>query len=454
MFSFLYDAILVDEYQDTDVMQQDLLDLIRRPDTWFTVMGDDDQSIYTWRGANPDMIRNLAAREGLEAMRLSTNFRCTKETVEAAECFVEGSPGRVEKELKVVPGATGEIPELRAADGEDKELDEIAAIIKESGKDGYGKNKIAFLARTNSMVAAVKARLKKEGIPVAEPPDRRAIIGKVSTVLSWIEGRSSSAAIMGMAGETCMESLSRMAKAGISGVREEDAWLRENAEGIAADIAQLERPADLSEAIVMAVRIGCFEEHEKASLRKIYAEIKKTPAADISDKLNDMLLEAADPREEMSEGVVVTTIHQSKGRQFGRVVLDATSGIFPRAGTGKTEEEKRLAYVAFTRAMESLKIVFNARRGLSSLLRDLMDPEKVKGLKSYSKYQKQEKGKKNGMHGIVGFPEAWALSAPAVAGREKETAATRNDVIAAAESDLKRKIGSGLPVPGRTRTEE
>lgn len=443
--SSMFDAILVDEYQDTDMMQQKLLDLIRRKDTWFTVMGDDDQSIYTWRGANPDMIRMIADRENVKAKTLSVNFRCTAETISAAECFVEGSPGRTEKVLKAAPDAKGEAPDLTMSDGFDAELDDIVMLMKEATKDGVYGNRVAFLARTNSMVSAVKERLKKEGIPVSETPDRRAVTGKISVLLSWIEGRSSSAALMGMIGGDCAKAVEDLASSGVSGVEEEDRWLRENSTGIAADVAALTRPSDLGEAIVMGVKIGCFEESEKDLLRKIYAQIRKAPSAKMTDILNDMVLSASEPEgEDMTEGVTVTTIHKAKGLQYENVILDMTSGIFPRSGTGITPEEERLAYVAFTRASKKLHIVADRRKGLSSLLIYRMDPRRIKaGGKEMamgpreigSGYRKPEKA--GVMHGMISLPDAWTQVPAGIARTDRGS-------LAARESEPKRKTASSL----------
>ncbi len=164
--------ILIDEFQDTDPIQMKIFDFLIKNSETFTVVGDDDQSIYGFRGSEIKFFLEFKDNYDAELITLKTNYRSTKNIVEFCENFIENDR-LIKKELNCNPDRTGENPEIfyikNARNGRQDEADQIAGIIKhlkESGKiANYSDVGILFRALMGGKALKLSLALEEYGIP-------------------------------------------------------------------------------------------------------------------------------------------------------------------------------------------------------------------------------------------------------------------------------------------------
>jgi DNA helicase II / ATP-dependent DNA helicase PcrA len=160
-----YDYVMVDEFQDTNAMQSVLVDLIVAPKNNLFVVGDDDQSIYGWRGATLANILNFKDRyPNLLEVTLVENYRSTKQILDASYRLIQhNNPHRLEEKLKInkrlKAQKTGAEPQTLAFNNPDEELSWIATDIKRRIDSGVAPGSIAVLGRSNATAKALHAHL-------------------------------------------------------------------------------------------------------------------------------------------------------------------------------------------------------------------------------------------------------------------------------------------------------
>ncbi|MBO4591834.1 MAG: ATP-dependent helicase, partial [Eubacterium sp.] len=145
----MYPYIMVDEFQDTNLIQYRILSLLAHPNDNIYVVGDDDQSIYSFRGARPDIMHSFERDfPGAQIVRLSQNFRCPQSIVDASAALISGNNKRFDKELKSAVNESGHVYLDTISDvGKENEL--IVSRIKEAKERGVPLKNIAVLYRTN-----------------------------------------------------------------------------------------------------------------------------------------------------------------------------------------------------------------------------------------------------------------------------------------------------------------
>ena len=157
--------ILVDEYQDTNGVQYELMKLIAGPRGRFTVVGDDDQSIYGWRGATIDNLKRLPLDyPALKVIPLEQNYRSTASILAAANAVIGHNPKLFEKKLWSELGA-GEPIALVECDDETHEAERAVARIESLRGAGAAFGDIAILYRANHQARVFEQALRKAGIP-------------------------------------------------------------------------------------------------------------------------------------------------------------------------------------------------------------------------------------------------------------------------------------------------
>ncbi len=164
--------ILIDEFQDTDPVQMKIFDHLIKNSETFTVVGDDDQSIYGFRGSDIKFFLEFQDNYDAELITLKTNYRSTQKIVEFCENFIENDR-TIKKELKSNPDRTGENPDIfyikNTKKGRQDEADQIAGIIKhlkDSGKiANYSDVGILFRAITGGKALKLSLALEEHGIP-------------------------------------------------------------------------------------------------------------------------------------------------------------------------------------------------------------------------------------------------------------------------------------------------
>ncbi len=393
--------IMVDEYQDTNHAQYEFVNLLAKKSGNLCVVGDDDQSIYKFRGATIENIMNFEEDfPGAQVIRLEQNYRSTQNILDAANAVISNNTARKGKNLWTSKGA-GDSISLHTAEDETDEADCIARAILDSVSGGRKFSDHAVLYRMNSQSLSLERMFAKQGIPhriiggtrffdraeirdmiaylsvINNPDDEVRLRRIINTPKRGIGEKSVNTA--GEAAQQLGESLfsimthpkdfpvlSRAADRFLefSGMMEE--LIEENNSGEAL-------PSELYEQLLEKTGYREYlraEDPEKAeeklenigelsSMLRRYEE-ETGGAGDLSGFLEEVsLFTDIDNYDTDSDSVVLMTIHSAKGLEFPVVFLPGwEEGVFPGSAVlydpSQVEEERRLAYVAITRAREKL----------------------------------------------------------------------------------------------------
>lgn len=397
--------IFVDEYQDTNFAQFRLISLLAEKHRNLCVVGDDDQSIYRFRGAT---IENILGFEesypNAKVIRLEQNYRSTSNILDAANAVIANNKGRKGKNLWTAHKGGDQIVHYLAYD-ERNEATVIADMIRESVKQGgrYGDN--AILYRINAISNTLEQALAYAKIPYkivggAKFYDRKEIRDALA-YLHLVNNPSDNLRLQRIInepkrgiGDTTLEKVSEIAAyEGISHLAvaanaSHYAPLKRaaaNLEKFAAMIVSFRNSAEVLTLDMLFEHIikesgylaslkldKATEQTRTENLWELKSNIlryaESTPESTLSGFLEEIALYTdLDNLEEKDDRVVLMTIHSAKGLEFENVYLAAMEeGIFPgnRSVESKEEleEERRLAYVAITRAKRHLTIMTASSR--------------------------------------------------------------------------------------------
>jgi DNA helicase-2/ATP-dependent DNA helicase PcrA len=398
MTRFLH--ILVDEFQDTNMVQYEMVRLLVSEPRNVCVVGDDDQSIYRWRGADIGNILNFEKDfPNTKVVTLERNYRSTSNILSAANAVVSRNTGRREKKLWT-ENATGEKIRVHTAVDEMDEGRFVAKTVLDMvRRDGRGLNHFAVFYRTNSQSRPIEDALRRDGIgykiygglkfyerkevkdilayfkAALNPLDMVALkrvvntpprgIGQVTIerveAFAVAEGKTLMAALEGI---ELFNGFPHQAAAKFASFRDILAKVRELA---------LTRPAAdaIAEALTVTGYMDWISKDNDAEAMSRMENLNElvNAAGDFSDRAEDGSLQAfldqaslvadADSVDEGAGAVKLMTVHVSKGLEFPVVfVTGLEEEIFPHARSKDDpmglEEERRLMYVAMTRARERL----------------------------------------------------------------------------------------------------
>ena len=403
--------IMVDEYQDTSHAQYELVRLLTGESQNLCVVGDDDQSIYQFRGAT---IENILSFEktfpSAKVIRLEQNYRSTKIILSAANAVISNNENRKGKTLWTM-NPEGKKIDAHTSSSEEDEADYIADIILEEVAKGRKFSDFAVLYRMNSQSNTLERVFTKSSIPhrvlgghrffdrkeirdmiaylsvMCNPNDEARLIRIINSPKRAIGDRTVALAqeISSNVGEPLFqvlrnaceyEPLKRSAQklTAFAGMIQElsDAAL-EGGRSLAELYGMLLEKTGYREAISASGdddakdRIDNVNELTSHLIR--FTE-ENGPEATLEDYLGEVqLLADIDNYDASSDSVVMMTMHSAKGLEFPVVFLPGfEEGIFPGMQVmfdpKEVEEERRLAYVAITRAREELHLVNAARRML------------------------------------------------------------------------------------------
>ena len=398
-------VVLIDEYQDTNVAQYHLLKELTGPETWLGVVGDDDQSIYRFRGAEVTNILKFAEIfPGTKVIKLEQNYRSTGTILDIATAVVSRNSGRLGKTLWTSEGI-GEKARLSQLEDQVAEAHYCADRVEKDRN--YGE--IAILYRTNAQSRIFETVFRDRGIPYR-------IVGTVSfyqreevkdilAYLAWIANPRDEVAFRRIANKPTRG----------FGKISVDKILSEARRTRTQDILTAYRPGLLSGKAAKAVEflqklteqyrgfgdsgqqfkhLGSLVQHlAKASgLLDHYREIDRMEDSQRHANINELVTAAASypansegltaflelveldqaafAEEEGNEDrVTLITMHNTKGLEFDHVIITGLEeGLFPRGSdnidSDDLEEERRLFYVAITRARKHLAFTFCKRRML------------------------------------------------------------------------------------------
>jgi DNA helicase-2/ATP-dependent DNA helicase PcrA len=404
--------ILVDEFQDTNAVQYAWLRLLARGGDSLMVVGDDDQSIYGWRGAKIENIQQFSDDfADAEMIRLEQNYRSTAGILKAANALIANNQGRLGKELWTEDG-DGEPINLYSAFNEHDEARYVVESIEDAlRKDGLKRSEIAILYRSNAQSRVLEEALLREKIPYriygGQRFFERAEIKNAMAYLRLLDGRGNDAALERVInvpargiGEKSGETIREYARAHDVSLWEAIRLMVANkalparASGALAGFIELienlsAKALDMSLHLMTQTVIeqsGLIAYHKAEKGEKAQARIENleelvSAARTFDNNEDDELsplqaflshasLEAGDTQAaENEDSIQLMTLHSAKGLEFPQVFLvGMEEGLFPHKMSleepGRLEEERRLAYVGITRAMRKLVITYAETRRL------------------------------------------------------------------------------------------
>ncbi|MFN0177236.1 MAG: ATP-dependent helicase [Gemmatimonadales bacterium] len=408
-FSF----ILVDEFQDTNRAQYELIRMLGNHGNVF-VVGDDDQSIYGWRGAE---VRNMADFQkdfgACRLVRLEENYRSTQVVLDTANAVIASNTGRIGKTLRTRRKGGATVTLLAAADGRDEAEWLAKEFTARRAAGDWTTSQMAVLYRTNAQSRAIEEAFRRAGVPyrivgsvsfydrrevkdllaylrlIVNPADDEAFLRCVNAPKRGI-GDTSLDLLRQTAANWQKPLLETSAVADrVSGLRPN---VREGFRRFGELIADLRarvgaaQPAEALTAVIDAINYerALFDEGPEGkdrwdNVRELVAaaagwsevvteEVESTPLERFLAEA--ALLSAVDTSEGAEQGVTLMTMHTAKGLEWPVVaVAGLEDGLFPLSRSTETieglEEERRLFYVAITRAKDKLYLSWarSRRRG-------------------------------------------------------------------------------------------
>jgi DNA helicase II / ATP-dependent DNA helicase PcrA len=400
----LWKYILIDEYQDTNQAQYLFAKLLAAESRNLCVVGDDWQSIYSWRGANFQNILNFE-RDWTDAkvIKLEQNYRSTKAILTAAQNVIEKNDVRSDKALWTENESGSPIYVYEARNEED-EAGFICREVTRMLASGGRLAEMAVFYRTNAQSRAVEEQLIRNRVPYKIVGGVRFYERKeIKDILAWIRVASGASDWVSFArslttppsgiGEVSINKIRDFGEAEnlkISGFRNMNLGqvVSPRTASLLSDyfqkITKIERAAEnsLKDAIEMAINVsgyktylsdGSFQNEERIenlsellSVADEYEKVKgKITLADFLEEV--ALISDLDNYKEQADGITLMTLHTAKGLEFKTVfIVGLEENIFPHSRSlfdpPALEEERRLFYVGITRARETLYLLYATSR--------------------------------------------------------------------------------------------
>jgi DNA helicase-2/ATP-dependent DNA helicase PcrA len=408
-----YRHVLVDEYQDTNHPQYEIVREIAGKHRNVCVVGDDDQSIYGWRGADVRKIlgfpRDFA---GAKVVRLQTNYRSTRAILEAANAVIRNNASRHEKALESTRGDGEPVRCVRLKD----ETAEAQLVVREVRQllrlEEARPADFAVLCRTQVQFRSFEAELRANGIPyvvvggmsffdrkevrdvvaylklAVNPHDETSLLRVINTPPRGV-GKASLDRVIDFAtghGIGASEAFERageidgLAPAAVEGYRAlraaiDGAELAESGRHLVSRLRRFLDAVGYREEVRRLYPDPMTREARWAGVEEIlnFAEnhVRRAAEPGLHGFLEELTLQSGDdePAEKpdrRADAVTLMTLHAAKGLEFRHVFLvGMEEGLLPHAravAEGGIEEERRLAYVGMTRAMTTLTLTFAAER--------------------------------------------------------------------------------------------
>ena len=389
-----YRYILVDEFQDINLLQYAILRLLADPERNLFIVGDDDQSIYRFRGAKPEIMLNFPKDyPDAKQIVLDRNFRSVASVIRAAQLVIRENTKRFAKRAVHVRKGQGQI-DIREFSGQEHESLYLIKKVQESLAGGIPPNEIAVLYRTNQGARPYAERLMEFNIPfemrdalpniyehwiakdlfaylhlARERLDRTEFLQVMNRPKRYIARDAIDAKVISL--ET------------LRTYYEDKEWMLDRIDRLELDLRMLKDMAPY--AAVNYIRYGMnYEEYlqEYAKARRM----KPEELTDILDEIQDgcrpfktveawyehltaykeRLLEQRGKKERDPDAITLATLHSAKGLEFQEVFLvDVNEGTIPHRKASMEadlEEERRLFYVGMTRAKDRLHLFYVRER--------------------------------------------------------------------------------------------
>ena len=418
------DYIHVDEFQDVDPIQYDIIRMLTGNDTILCVVGDPDQTIYTWRGASVDIILRFDKDfPNTKTIILNQNYRSTQPILNASNEVIHYNKNRIEKDLfSEIEG--NELIHVKGCEGEVDEPVYVAREIYERHKEGIEYKDIAVLYRSNYISRKFEQTLRKVGIPyIIYGGIRFYERQEIKDALSYLklctlpdeadpEQFALDLAVLRVInqprrgiGQKTMDTLQEEASRRHMNLYE----VLKNPESVnGATAKKLSKFVELIEDLkyhrkdysledfleyvldTTGYKKMLEEEHEDERIQNLFElkgdiaqSIVENPEMTLEEYLQEVSLFTEKSKEEKANSVSLMTVHAAKGLEYDTVfIVSFNDGIFPsqraieEGGQKALEEERRLCYVAMTRAKNKLYITWAA--GYSYVLNNFMTPSRFR----------------------------------------------------------------------------
>jgi len=407
-----YQYIMIDEYQDTNELQLKLIQKLCCAHNNICVVGDDDQSIYGWRGAH---IRNIMEFDedfsGANIFKLEENYRSRSPILKTANALIEHNRSRLGKKLIATRGSGEDVSIINSND-ENEEARKIAVKVQKLLDSGVKASEIAILYRVNVLSRSIEEGLNRAGIAYKLVGGLRFYDrAEIKDLISYIR------VITNNHDDFSFKRIVNKPKRGLGKASVDKIELAAHQKGSSIfeyikniDIKELEALVKKKNAATLKKFVADIESVAKVAeestyefidiledtfhLKDIYANmqdaqerifnmdefyglfrdfIKNNPNASLDEFLNELTLQSEQDQVE-GESIYMMSIHASKGLEFEHVfVIGMEEGFLPLVGDGSDlEEERRLGYVAFTRAKESLTLSHASSRFYKGRRSDLV----------------------------------------------------------------------------------
>lgn len=396
--------ILVDEWQDTSPAQIEMVRIISAAGADVTIVGDDDQSIYSFRGAEPrlverapDLLPEVAGR-GFGCYRLTQNRRNTQEIL--APAVKIANKNRRDEPKALSSKTSGKPVSVLLYRSDHKEARAICDEVEAAALAGKRAGDFAVLARTKAIVSTITDEMTKRGVPfsttaitpLAERAEIRDILAYIRLAILHNGGHflarigakpkrglgevaiSSIVAISKSQGLSTRDALVAYANNGATKRAREGALeLADHLNEIATAVENGENSSDIIDFILNNIGYGQWAKDNSASKNhaKTMASLKEMCAENAEiPHLMDAILTSSDSGRVDPDSVYVGTLHGAKGMEWHHVfMVGMEQDIFPHAravssGVGAIEEERRLAHVGMTRASKTLTLTCAKARSL------------------------------------------------------------------------------------------
>lgn len=448
--------VLVDEFQDTNYIQYELVKMLSKNGTLF-VVGDDDQSIYSWRGAEIENILNFPENMNAKVVKLEQNYRSLGNILTAANEIIKENKKRLGKNLWTDKDSGNSLV-FRSFYYDEEEAAYIAKEIKKLQKEkGIPLSEIAILYRNNNLSRVIEKELITSNIDYeivgglsfwkkSEVKDIIAILGLLENEVNYLGFYRAVRALTDGIGDVSLDKmvdhsfknemgLIEVVKVFIDNFENKDSprlsskqttalksvlSLFNNMKDVYRDINDL--PAVITR-IVETDFVNKYKSKDSdeafedrlqniSNLAKIAESINNVGAGDeviedISDFINYAMLQSTADKESKKDAVKLMTIHSSKGLEFDAVFISCASNeVIPSAVSmrlGDIEEERRLFYVAVTRARKELYILrynrlYGGQLEESTFIKNIpkeilsVDENKAGYFSKFNSYDRQQSG--------------------------------------------------------------
>jgi DNA helicase-2/ATP-dependent DNA helicase PcrA len=402
--------LLVDEFQDVDAAQAELTGLLAGGAESFCAVGDEDQSIYGWRGASAAPMLSFERHyPGAKVIHLSTNYRSRAAILSVAGALI--ARNRLRREKTIVPAREGgEPPALAVYADQEAEAREVAASVAREIRSGVAPTEIAVFYRVNAQSRAVEDALRMLRIPYvlrgALSFYERASVRDAVSYLKWFLNPNDAVSLKRMlkfprrgVGDVTLNKARESARREQAPLAQalaripnlaplfpfRDLWRAELPQMSPAEaLYALLSGAGYLGALTAAAREsgpdreGAGKEEDLENVRELLRVAEGFPGAGedaLQEFLEKMTLAAEEAGGEESEAVRLMTLHNAKGLEFDVVFLvGLEDGLLPHSRSADSpaelEEERRLFYVGLTRAREKAFLSLARRRNLFGAFRD------------------------------------------------------------------------------------